>query len=144
MFGSGDVTSSSSAVVVETPKSTEPEVEDGFVSRQRTKYVNQAERLRQEAAEMEIALREEARAKGLPEEMVNKLIPPPRMPTSTQSVSTETSSDVALNVDATISKLLPEAELRSKLGYLNTGTVIKNDLNEFILIYIDLYFRRLI
>lgn len=46
--------------------------------RQSQKYEDQAALLRQEAADMEISMREEARAKGLPEEMINKLVPLPR------------------------------------------------------------------
>ncbi len=41
----------------------------------RSYYKDEAARLRQEAAELELALREEAREKGLPEEVINKLIP---------------------------------------------------------------------
>jgi len=41
----------------------------------RSFYKDEAARLRQEAAELELALREEAREKGLPEEVINKLLP---------------------------------------------------------------------
>ena len=39
------------------------------------RFKEEAAKLRQEASEIEIALREEARVKGVSEEMINKLIP---------------------------------------------------------------------
>ena len=47
----------------------------GSSTKSADRFKDEAAKLRQEAAEMEVALREEARAKGVPEEMINKLIP---------------------------------------------------------------------
>ena len=95
----------------------------------------EAARMRQEAAEMEIALREEARAKGLPMELVNKLVPPPRVPTvpaaataatvELGTTSTDNASSVAAVTSAGSSALLRPEELRSKLGYLNAGDAVR-------------------
>ena len=93
------------------------------VSSQQQSYMDRAARMRQEAAEMEIALREEGRAKGLPEELINKLVPPPR----TAGVKVASSSSMAsTTVEAPVEvKLLSSSELRSKLGYLNSGDAIR-------------------
>jgi hypothetical protein len=82
-------------------------------TRQSVKYEEQAARLRQEAADLEVAMREEARAKGLPEEMINKLIPLPR-----QAV-------VKAEVVVEEVKPLIAADVRTKLGYLNTGDAVR-------------------
>lgn len=81
------------------------------------RFKNEAAKLRQEAAELEISLREEARAKGVPEEMINKLIPI-RAPKSL--IPVKTSSILKEQVTALTAK-----EVRSKLGYLNTGDAIR-------------------
>ena len=135
MFGSSSSSGGSVAEVVESTQASGNEVAPAgtpdFMSRQRLKYVNDAERLRQEAAEMEIALREEARAKGLPEEMVNKLVPPPRMPGAPKSVSsssgavTSESQEDGSTLVETKTNALSVADLRAKLGYLNTGDAIR-------------------
>jgi hypothetical protein len=57
------------AAKVEAVKST------GKYGSEAEKLKEDAANLRKEAAQMEVAMREEARAKGLPEEMINKLIP---------------------------------------------------------------------
>ena len=98
------------------------------------KYLDKAARLRQEAAELEIALREEARAKGLPEEMVNKLVPKPQtvkapvaanVAASTKEDQKEGSSSSTATALAEKRQQLATAELRAKLGYLNTGDAIR-------------------
>lgn len=78
---------------------------------------DEASRLRKEAEEMEVALREEARAKGLPEEMINKLIP-----LRGQTVKKSDDGAVATKVEET-----PRTwrEVRSKLGYLNSGDAVR-------------------
>lgn len=85
--------------------------------RQSLKYEDQAAKLRQEAADMEVAMREEARAKGLPEEMINKLIPLPRQAAAPKAAGTvlEEVKVVALTAQ----------QIRSKLGYLNTGDAVR-------------------
>jgi len=77
-------------------------------------YADEAARLRQEAAEMEIALRDEARAKGLPEEMINKIVP-------VRGVAVKKTE----KVEPEPIKKLRTTELRSKLGYLNTGDAVR-------------------
>ena len=81
-----------------------------YTSKSAYRFKNEAAKLRQEAAEMEVALREEARAKGVPEEMINKLIP----------IRGQTSSNLKEKGTSLTSK-----EIRSKLGYLNTGDAIR-------------------
>ena len=81
------------------------------------RFKDEAAKLRQEAAEIELALREEARAKGVPEEMINKLIPiraPPR----------QTASKTLPNVKENYTELTAK-EIRSKMGYLNTGDAVR-------------------
>jgi len=83
------------------------------------RFRDEAAKLRQEAAEIEIALREEARAKGVPEEMINKLIPI-RAPARSTIKSSKTSSKLKeKNTELTANTI------RSKLGYLNTGDAIR-------------------
>ena len=77
------------------------------------KYKDEAARLRKEAAEMEVSLREEARAKGLPEDVINKLIP-------LRSATPVATSVADKKVEPEKKKYLA-TEIRSKLGYLNTG-----------------------
>ena len=69
-----------------------------------------------------VSLREEARAKGLPEEMINKLIPL----TSNRPAAV---AQVAVTKDSTQAEIpkvkLVAAEIRSKLGYLNIGDPVR-------------------
>jgi len=91
-----------------------PVAEEAVVkTRQSQKYEDQAAKLRQEAADLEVAMREEARAKGLPEEMINKLIPLPR-----QAVA---------KAEVVVEEVIPliAATVRTKLGYLNTGDAVR-------------------
>eukprot|EP01035_Chromulina_nebulosa_P024625 gene24625-32070_t len=84
------------------------------------KYKDEAQRLRKEAAEMEVSLREEARAKGLSEDMINKLIP---LRSATAPV---VSSPVAAKQEEEIPKeKFLATEVRSKLGYLNAGDAVR-------------------
>jgi hypothetical protein len=81
------------------------------------RFKDEAAKLRQEATEIEIALREEARAKGVPEEMINKLIPittqRPSPASKTYSKTKEKNAELTANT------------IRSKLGYLNTSDAIR-------------------
>lgn len=99
-----------SAAVTETPSVV-------VKGRQSQKYEDQAAKLRQEAAEMEVAMREEARAKGLPEEMINKLVPLPRQPSAMKAEGTTIVEVKAAPLTA--------AQVRTKLGYLNTGDAVR-------------------
>jgi len=83
------------------------------------RFRDEAAKLRQEAAEIEIALREEARAKGVPEEMINKLIPIRAPARSTIKSSKTSSKSKEKNTELTANTI------RSKLGYLNTGDAIR-------------------
>jgi hypothetical protein len=81
------------------------------------RFKDEAAKLRQEAAEIELALREEARAKGVPEEMINKLIP-------IRAPPLQTSSKTLPNVKENYTELTAK-EIRSKMGYLNTGDAVR-------------------
>ena len=83
------------------------------------RFRDEAAKLRQEAAEIEIALREDARAKGVPEEMINKLIPIRAPARSTIKSSKTSSKSKEKNTELTANTI------RSKLGYLNTGDAIR-------------------
>ena len=111
MFG-GDKPVSSVVSSEETPAVS------AVKGRQSQKYEDQAAKLRQEAADMEIAMREEARAKGLPEEMINKLVPLPRQPSAPKAAGT-----TLLEVKEEVK--LTAVQVRSKLGYLNTGDAVR-------------------
>jgi len=81
------------------------------------RFKDEAAKLRQEAAEIELALREEARAKGVPEEMINKLIP-------IRAPPLQTASKTLPNVKENYTELTAK-EITSKLGYLNTGDAVR-------------------
>jgi len=72
-----------------------------------------------------VSLREEARAKGLPEEVINKLIP------MTSSKPASSKEDIGPSKDgdttddnSTIALERPDV-IRSKLGYLNVGDAVR-------------------
>jgi hypothetical protein len=77
------------------------------------RFKEEAAKLRQEASEIEIALREEARVKGVPEEMINKLIPI-TIPRPTPQSASKTLQNAKENYTE-----LPANTIRSKLGYLH-------------------------
>jgi hypothetical protein len=81
------------------------------------RFKDEAAKLRQEAAELEISLREEARAKGVPEEMINKLIP-------IRAQKLQKTAKMLPNLKEQVTALTAK-EVRSKLGYLNTGDAIR-------------------
>lgn len=87
------------------------------VASQNSRLMDEAARLRQEAAEMEVALREEARAKGVPEEMINKLIP------IRNPKGVEVDPAVAAAAEAPAPQATAE-DVRAKLGYIVTGDAI--------------------
>jgi hypothetical protein len=80
-------------------------------------FKDEAAKLRQEAAEIELALREEARAKGVSEEMINKLIPIRAAPLQTASKTLPNLKENYTNLTA--------KEIRYNLGYLNSGDAIR-------------------
>jgi len=79
-----------------------------------SRFKDEAAKLRREAAEMEISLREEARSRGLPEEMVNRLIP-----LRSETPAAKKAVKVVEKEKFTASKL------RSKLGYLTIGDAVR-------------------
>lgn len=83
---------------------------------------DQAATLRREAAELEIAMREEAREKGLPQEVIDKLIP---MRSQTAAKPKTVEGSVLEASKTTVVSILPASEIREKLGYLNTGDAIR-------------------
>lgn len=106
----------------------------------RSKLKDDAARLRQEAAELEVAMREEARTKGVPEEMINKLIPlrnprpstPPdsAVPQSTTSLTPENLAKMpSMEISTTASNMEPQSILSStllpQLGELKTGDPVQ-------------------
>jgi len=88
-----------------------------YTNKSADRFKDEAAKLRQEAAEIEIALREEARAKGVSEEMINKLIP-------IRGPTLQTASKTLPNLKDKYTELTAK-EIRSKLGYLNTGDAIR-------------------
>jgi len=88
-----------------------------YTSKSVDRFKDEAAKLIQEAAEIELSLREEARAKGVPEEMINKLIPM-RAPTPL------TASKALPNLKENHRNLTAK-EIRYNLGYLNTGDAIR-------------------
>ena len=88
----------------------------------KSKMESKAAALRREALELEIAMREEAREKGLPQQVIDKLIP--------LSSTTATKPKVQVNTEAQSTAVITKsslsaADIRSKLGYLNTGDAIR-------------------
>ncbi len=81
--------------------------------------------LRKEAEELEISLREEARAKGLPEEMINKLIPiRGKTTTPTTTATLQDKSVVQAPQPQVTFKEVKVDELKAKIGYLNVGDAV--------------------
>jgi hypothetical protein len=78
------------------------------------RFKDEAAKLRQEASDLELTLREEARAKGVPEQMINKLIPirAPVVPKLKENYTNLTANNLSAN------------KIRSNLGYLNTGDAV--------------------
>ena len=87
------------------------------IKRSADRFKDEAAKLRQEAAELEVSLREEARAKGVPEEMINKLIP-------IRAQTLEKTAKPLPNLKEKYTELTAK-EVRSKLGYLNAGDAIR-------------------
>ena len=81
------------------------------------RFKDEAAKLRQEATELEISLREEARAKGVPEEMINKLIP-------IRAQTLQKTAKMLPNLKEQATSLTAK-EVRSNLGYLNAGDAIR-------------------
>lgn len=131
MSSNVDLFSSNSRTAV---KEVEGSVAKSFTTQSKDKLSLEAQRLRKEAAEMEMALREEARAKGLPEELINKIAPLRTASSSSSSSSTaaSTSTTTVKKVSATVTtetvtRTIPSSaeEIRSKLGYLNTEDPVR-------------------
>ena len=80
--------------------------------------------LRREAAELEIAMREEAREKGLSQEVIDQLIPMRNQDTKPREAKKKGEGMVAVADVAAVATLTP-SEVRAKLGYLNTGDAVR-------------------
>jgi hypothetical protein len=129
MSTNADLFSSSSTKTM--VKDTNASASSSFSTQSKDKLTLEAQRLRKEAAEMEMALRDEARAKGLPEELINKLAPirtPSSSPSSSSSTATTTKTATSTSVKTeTITTIIPSTaeEIQSKLGYLNTQDPVR-------------------
>ena len=125
MFGS----SSTTAVVDEPkpdPSASNPANSGTTTSVQSGRLLTEAQKLRKEAADLEVALREEARAKGLPEELINKLVPlNSNKPTkeAKQQLQQQSTQEKELS-DSKITKQ-PMEKIRKRLGYLSPGDAVK-------------------
>lgn len=121
MFGGSSVKTeeiSNKELIKETAPSTS--------SPQSDRLLTEAQKLRKEAAELEVALREEARAKGLPEEMINKLVPlTPIKSTATKIAEKETKEKSSSSSVPVVKSLSNAGDIRAKLGYLNPGDPIR-------------------
>jgi len=83
---------------------------------------SEAAKLRREAAEMELELRDEARKKGLPEEVIDKLVPLRGTASSVRKKAGMEAGAVAEKVEM---KRVSRGEIRKKLGYLNSGDAVR-------------------
>jgi len=130
VFGSSTTTikedsSTTPSTVMEPPGASTSQNNSNLFSNQKMK--DEAAKLRQEAAELEIAMREEAREKGLSQEVIDKLIPmrsqvPAKPSASSTAASSSEGSTAVLEKP---SQTLTTSEVRNKLGYLNTGDAIR-------------------
>jgi len=79
VFGASTVakvpTAPVSAGTVTTPAAATAPAPSGSITARQQRSIDEANKLRAEAEEAEFALRDEAREKGIPEEMINKLMP---------------------------------------------------------------------
>lgn len=117
---------SPSAALTEVPPTTD-EIEQspaGSASSTNQRMKDQAAKLRREAAELEIAMREEAREKGLSQEVIDQLIPMRNQDTKPREAKKKGEGMVAVADVAAVATLTP-SEVRAKLGYLNTGDAVR-------------------
>jgi len=117
--------SATTSTVMEPPGASTTQNNSSLFSNQKMK--DEAAKLRQEAAELEIAMREEARDKGLSQEVIDKLIPmrsqaPVKPSASSTAASSSEGNTVVLEKPL---QTLTTSEVRNKLGYLNTGDAIR-------------------
>lgn len=135
-FGGGVTTEEAPAAapvaVEESPMAAAPKGQK--LSAREQMSLDAANKLRQEADEMEFALREEARAKGMPEDVINKLVP---KSSTTKTKAAQKLEEKVTGVKATpkpaattseakpVAPALPSSQIRQKLGYLNTGDAVR-------------------
>ena len=117
MFGAAPKSSSDSVA--------QPSQPSGAASNAAKSMKDQAAILRREAAELEIAMREEAREKGLPQEVIDKLIPLRSQTTTAPKASNPSSAATAVLDAPPIVAQKSSSEIRSKLGYLNSGDAVR-------------------
>lgn len=109
----------------------------GITTRQQ-RAIDAASKLRKEAEEAELALRDEAREKGIPEDMINKLMPVRDAPGMSkdqrkiaimkgEEVPPEATYETPATKKAEKVVVNPKfaSEVRVKLGYLNTGDAVR-------------------
>ena len=81
--------------------------------------------------DLKIAMREEARDKGLSQEVIDKLLPMRNQAPSKAAVGSAPSGSAASSSEGSTAVLekpiqaLSTSEVRTKLGYLNTGDAIR-------------------
>lgn len=119
-FTKADETSSISNLQVsneeKSNKGNDDDMATTFLSRDKI-YKQKAERLRQEAKDMESNLIEEARARGVPEDIINQYLPQKKNNTAS-SDGTKSSASVPL-------KRISYEELMEKLQYVEIGDALK-------------------
>lgn len=121
MFGSSSTSSSDKKEALDAVNDMKPG--EFAISTGKDKLEDEAAKLRREAAEMELALREEARAKGLPQEVIDKLVPIRGM---AKKASKPTNPDgTVLDEVKEFTQTLSPTEVRKKLGYLNAGDPVR-------------------
>lgn len=131
LFGTSSTSDSSSksTTAVHTDKEVKNgEEEGGRITSQMVGLKDEAAKLRKEAAALEIAMREEARAKGVPEDMINKLIPLSPAKKATAAAPGGTALQEKQSEEGSVkvmNKVFTFEEIRSKLGYLNTGDAVR-------------------
>lgn len=121
IFGSSSISSSTNKEALDAVNDMKPG--EFAISTGKDKLEDEAAKLRREAAEMELALREEARAKGLPQEVIDKLVPMRGM--AKKSVKAKNPDGTFIEEVKEFTQTLSSPEIRKKLGYLNAGDPVR-------------------
>jgi len=123
MFGTSSTTAAVDEIKTET--SSDNSKSSASTSVQSERLLTEAQKLRKEASDLEVALREEARAKGLPEELINKLVPlTNNQPKPAKDTKSQQSTEGKFESEQKISKE-PMEKIRKRLGYLSPGDAVK-------------------
>ena len=135
-FGGGSVVSTEEpvAAVVEDESSSDSAPKGVQLTKREQAALDAANKLRQEAEEMEFSLREEARSKGMPEEVINKLVPKTSqsktkavqyLEEKVTGIKSTPTPKATTSEAAPVIPALPASQIRQKLGYLNTGDAVR-------------------